>query len=164
TAIADIKACCLSLRESFENIAGDTLLEIEYKPHVYLPLERPFWSEPVAATLELGNVFGELFATDADFDTVKGRPVLALWQLEERIDSLLQERTSFILPELVEAYPPEFALEELVGYLAIGMKASRHAVDRTDAIQIDEFSLPSITFCRSTQAIDRERKYAEITN
>ena len=57
---------------------------------------------------------------------------------------------SFILPELVDAYPPEFPLEELVGYLAIGMKGSQHAVDKTDAIQIDEFSLPKIIFSRST--------------
>lgn len=164
TAIADIKAYCISLRDNFENIAGNTLLEIEYRPHINLPLERPLWSESIGTTLDLGNTFGELSATDADFDTIKGRPVLALWQLEERIDTLLEERASFILPELIETYPPEFALEELVGYLAIGMKVSHHAVDETDSIQIDKFSLPQITFCRPDQAVNREKKHVETTN
>lgn len=57
------------------------------------------------------------------------------------------------MPELMDAYPPEFPLEELVGYLAIGMKGSQHIVDKTDAIKIDEFSLPKIIFSRSTSML-----------
>jgi hypothetical protein len=165
-AIADIKTGCIALRDHFENIAGETLIEIEYKPHIYLPLERPLWSESISAVLDLGNDFGELIALDADVDSVKNRPVLALWQLEERINSLLEERASFVLPELVEAYPLEFELEELVGYLAIGMKGTHHVVDRMDPIQVNEFSVPHITFCRLPSTIHpvKEKKHVEVAN
>jgi Protein of unknown function (DUF3375) len=51
TAIADIKTWCIAEREYFASIAGETLLEIEYRPEVKLPLERPLWSEPVGAVI-----------------------------------------------------------------------------------------------------------------
>lgn len=166
TTIADIKAWCIAGRERFANLAGETLLEIEHKPRVNLPLERPLWSEPVETALNFAHALGESSAMDTEINIIKERSTLALWQLEERIDSLLQKRASFTLPELIEAYPPEFALEELVGYLAIGMKCSQHTVNRASAVQVDEFSLPQMTFCRSPQTINRviERNHAEVTN
>lgn len=152
-AIADIKAWCISDRERFANLAGGMLTEIEHKPLVHLPLERPLWSEPVGVTLEFCELPGES-STDEAAIHLKEHAALACWQLEERVNTLLQERTSFTLPELVEAYPPEFVLEELVGYLSVGMKGPQHQVDRTESISLDAFLLPNITFHRTTQTTE----------
>jgi hypothetical protein len=115
-----------------------------------LPLERPLWSEPIGTTLDFGDMLDELSTEEAAIN-LNGRSALAFWQLEERVNTLLQERTSFTLPELVEVYPPEFALEELVAYLSVGMKSQQHIVDKLESIKLDEFLLPQITFQRDSQ-------------
>lgn len=148
TTIADIKAWCITNREDFANIAGETLIEIEHKPLVHLPMERPLWSEPTGSTLSFGDMLDELSIEDTAIN-LKEHSALACWQLEERVSTLLQERISFTLPELVEVYPPEFTLEEFVGYLSIGMKNPQHSVDKIESIQLDEFLLPQVTFRRT---------------
>lgn len=150
TAISDIKAWWIADREHFAHIAGETLIDVEHKPLVHLPLERPLWSEPVAAVLDLGNVLDDL-STDEAALNLKERSALAGWQLEDRVTTLLQERASFTLPELVEVYPLEFALEELVGYLSVGMKNQQHLVDNTESVKHEEFLVPQITFRRPNQ-------------
>jgi len=150
-AISDIKAWCIVNREYFANIAGETLIEIEHKPLVNLPLERPLWSEPIGATLDFGDMLNEL-STDVAAINLKARSALACWQLEERVNTLLQERASFTLPELLDVYPPEIALEELVCYLSVGMKNKQHIIDRIESIKLNEFLLPQVTFHRPTQA------------
>lgn len=149
-AILEIKAWCIADREGFADIASDTLIELEHKPLVHLPMERPLWSEPMGTTLEFGEALGELSTSESAIH-LKERSALACWQLEERVNTLLQERTSFTLPELIEVYPLEYTLEELVGYLSVGMKAQQHIVDREEAIKLDEFQLPQITFHQSTE-------------
>lgn len=149
-AISDIKAWCIADRERFANMASHTLIEIEHKPLVHLPLERPLWSEPIGTQLDFGDVLDDLLADEADTH-LKEHSALACWQLEERLTTLLQEHTSFTLPELIDVYPPEFALDELVGYLSIGMKHPQHHVDTSESIKHEEFLVPHITFCRPNQ-------------
>ncbi|MDP3704813.1 MAG: DUF3375 family protein [Legionellaceae bacterium] len=146
-AILDIKAWCIADRERFAHIAGETLIEIEHKPLIHLPLERPLWSEPIGALLDFGNVLDNLSIDEVAIG-LKEHSALACWQLEERVAMLLQKHTSFTLPELVDVYPPEFALEELVGYLSIGMKSPQHLVDQVESVKHDEFLVPQITFHR----------------
>jgi hypothetical protein len=144
-AISDIKAWCIADREWFANNAGETLIEIEHKPLVNLPLERPLWSEPAGTVLDFGDMLGESL-TDVTDILLKERSPLACWQLEERVNTLLRERASFTLPELLDVYPLEFTLEELVGYLSVGMKSQQHIVEHVEPIHLHEFELPQITF------------------
>ena len=78
--------------------------------------------------------------------TFQERSPLAYWQLEERVNHLLSERASFTLPELLDVYPLEFELEELVGYLAVGMKHQHHQVAHLEPVLFHQFELPHITF------------------
>jgi len=149
-AISDIKTWCITHRDRFANLAGETLIDIEQKPQVFLPMERPLWSEPVVVNLD----FGDVFTTPPTIETaipLDERAALACWQLEERVNTLLKERASFTLPELMDVYPPEFPLEELVGYLSIGMKNKEHHVAPDDTSPIHEFISPHVTFCSPTQ-------------
>lgn len=155
TAITDIKAWCIAEREYFADVANETLIHIEHKPQVNLPLERPLWSLPIGTALDFGHALDELSADETNI-AINARSTLAFWQLEERVNGLLQEKNSFTLPEIVDTYPLEFGLEELVGYLAIGMKAQQHQLDRAALIQIDQFSLPQITFHRAIQMTKNE--------
>ena len=160
-AISGIKAWCIADREYFASIATEMLIEIEHKPLIHLPLERPLWNVPVSTSLNFGDLLGEL-STELSADQIEERQALACWQLEDRVKNLLEERTSFTLPELVEVYPPEFPLEELVGYLSIGMKNQQHRVDRLEPVSLAEFLLPQITFRRESDA--NEISDAQITN
>ncbi|NCT57720.1 MAG: DUF3375 family protein [Legionella sp.] len=149
-SITDIKTWCITNREYFDHIAGEKLIDLERKPHILLPLERPMWAEPVSAQLNLGDALSES-AVDATDMHIKEHAALACWQLEARVNSLLEERVSFTLPELMDVYPPEFALEELVGYLSVGMKGQEHRVQHDEAMQLHEFLSPQIIFNRATQ-------------
>lgn len=166
TAISDIKIWCITHRENFANIASDVLLEIEHTASVNLPLERPLWSKSIGTTLDLDKVLDESSAIESKIDIATGSQSLALWQLEERVSSLLQNRKSLTLPEILKAYPLESVLEELVGYLAIGMKDREHAIDKMKIFQIDEFTLPWITFCRPSKVKNNviESSHVKITN
>jgi hypothetical protein len=150
-AIADIKAMCIADREYFARMAAETLIEIEYKPSIHLPLERPLWSEPVGTTLDFELLSHEP-SEQLEAIHLNKRSALACWQLEDRVNALLEERASFSLPDLVEAYPPEFELEELVGYLSIGMKNKQHLIERDQSIPLNEFLLPQVTFQRPLQS------------
>lgn len=156
--ISDMKAWCISNREYFATIAGDMLIEIERKPQINLPLERPLWSEPVSTVLDFGDALGEASTNAAEIQ-LNEPAALACWQLEERINALLEERVSFTLPELIDVYPPEFALEELVGYLSVGMKNQEHVVNQAESVPLNEFLSPHITFCRTPEINTLERSH-----
>jgi len=149
--ISDIKAWCIKNREFFANIATETLIEIEHKPFINLPLERRLWSHPTSATLNFGKMTDELSTEVTDLQ-LKEHAVLACWQLEDRVNHLLQERKIFTLPDLIDIYPPEFALEEFVGYLSVGMKNHQHIVDQQSPIQFKELLVPQITFRSISEA------------
>lgn len=152
-AISDIKAWCIADRERLASIAAETLIEIEHKPHVCLPLERPLWSEPKGTMLDFGEVFDP---SDNKEDAIpfNESSALACWQLEERVTTLLEEHASFTLPKLIEVYPIEYTLEELTGYLSIGMKNAEHLIDESTLIQHEEFLIPHITFRRPDSTTD----------
>lgn len=148
TAIADIKALCIADRDYFARMATETLIEIEYKPFIHLPLERPLWSEPMIRTFNFGEILNESSTDPQDID-IKDQHTLTYWQLEDRVNTLLQERPSFTLPELVDVYPLELELEELVGYLSVGMKYPQHLIHQDETITLNEFLLPQVTFQQS---------------
>jgi hypothetical protein len=163
-AIADIKVWCIKKREHFMKIANDVLLEIEHTAYVHLPLERPLWSKAVGTFL-FDTALDESSAVESSLNTTTGSSGVMLWQLEERVYSLLQQQASCSVSEILKAYPPRSVLEELVGYLAIGMKDSEHVIDDTKTLQQDAFSLPWITFYRSSKVKHPEikNKHVEIT-
>ena len=55
-AISDIKTWCITHREQLMTLTGEALIELPYKPHVHLPLERPLWSSPANTRLSFGHV------------------------------------------------------------------------------------------------------------
>ncbi len=115
-----------------------------------MPLERPRWSEPIGTPLDFWDMLDDGAADEAGIE-LKEHSALACWPLEERITTLLQEHTSFTLPALVDVYPLEFALDEWVGYLSVGMKHPEHQVDMSESVQHEEFLVPHLTFCRRSQ-------------
>jgi Protein of unknown function (DUF3375) len=162
-AISDIKAWCIVDRERFADISGETLLEIEHKPLIYLPLERPLWSEHKAPILNFGNELDDLSINEAALN-LKEHSALACWQLEERVTNLLQERSSFTLSELLAVYQPDFLLEEIVSYMSIGMKNSQHLIDETKFFKHQEFLVPQIIFSRPKQTEHMTKSRIESSN
>lgn len=144
-AIADIKAWCIADREWFAQNAAEVLLEIEHKPMIHLPVERPLWSAPINTMLDFGDILDPSSIDTSTIELNQHTPP-ACWQLEERIDTLLAQRASFTLPEVIDVYPLEFELEELVGYLSVGMKNPQHNVIHLEPTVLYEFELPHITF------------------
>jgi flagellar motility protein MotE (MotC chaperone) len=94
---------------------------------VELPMERPLHTpvqKPVIAdiVLEAGDV-------DLDAAALYSQVVVDRAQLASHIRQALQNRSQVTLRELIESYPLQQGLAELVGYLQLGSDAFKTVVD-----------------------------------
>ena len=106
------------------------LLWLEGPPDVRMPMEKLLW-EPNVATV---------FAAQPEEhgDTVDGMSLGALYRqfyvdesrLQRRIETVLETRPTCTLAELLDMYPAEKGISELITYLAIASRDERHEIDR----------------------------------
>jgi hypothetical protein len=54
-------------------------------------------------------------------------------RLQQRIETMLEDRPACTLAELLASYPAEKGIAELIAYLAIASRDQRHLIDRDTA-------------------------------
>lgn len=109
------------------DIPLDLFMEIDDPaPHIELPMERALYTparRPVVDSRII--VEGDV---DVDVESLFNQVVVDKAVLRLRIERALQHRTQVTLPELLDQYPLELGLAELVAYLAIASEPSTTAV------------------------------------
>ena len=132
--------------------------DLEGKPMLNLQMERRLWRPPVRPRfdhqpveideaelegLDISELF-DLFAVERD-------------QLEGYIDQVLMYKSQATLCDVVEAFPVERGLSEVITYMAIASDTRRHSIDDsvTETITVKspnnlmrEIALPRIVFTR----------------
>lgn len=104
-------------------------LWLDGSPDTSMPMEKLLW-EPNVATVfaaqpqEVGDT-----AEDTSISTLYRQFYVDESQLQRRIETLLETRPSCTLSELLDAYPPEKGIAEIIGYLAIASRDPRHSID-----------------------------------
>jgi hypothetical protein len=155
--IAEVKKTALEIRDAPPD--DRAFLELEGRPDINLPMERPLWQPDERPTfqnqaaevpdnllddIDLSGLF-DLFAVERD-------------QLEQRVRDVLQSRSQVSLAEMVDLYPVEKGLAEVLAYLSIATEDPRHVVDErtTDRIVMHHpgraarrVDLPRVIFVRS---------------
>lgn len=105
------------------------LLWVEGPPEISMPMEKLLW-EPNIATI---------FATQPEEigDIGDSESIGALYRqfyvdesrLQRRIETMLETRPACTLAEVLDSYPAEKGLSELIAYLAIASRDERHQID-----------------------------------
>ena len=133
---------------------------LEGDPIANLIIERPFHPLEAAETPGFSLDVVDLSATDG------AEAMSELFQqfyvdetvLAERIDRVLEDRSTVEFTDFLQIYPVSQGLPEVVAYLSLATRSALHSVDgdRADTITVDslepdtqlQLKLPRIVFCR----------------
>ncbi len=97
---------------------------------ITLPFERPLYSPPPAAEVE--SLIPPAEDTDLEAELLFSQTYIDSARLAGNIRSLLPERSSALLSDIVEMYPIEQGAAELVGYLALSEDDLEVEMDDSD--------------------------------
>lgn len=154
--IRNIEQTALSIREDAPD--GSFIDLSEAKPTIDLPIDRPLFSPPLKPQIaDLPTVDAENIPTDALFE----QSFVDKNRLSAQIRKVLHRRTQVSLAELVELFPLERGLAELVAYFSLAAEDRAAIIDDTqsqtliwadsDGIQ-RQATLPRVVFCRDMAA------------
>ena len=136
----------------------DAFILIETSPAVETPMARVLWSPPqVPAFGKETPVLGQADLSEATRDAFQHQLYVDERLLRRHIEHLLEHRPAVTLAELVETYPIERGLTEVITYFSIAAKGGAHTIDTTvhDTIPVRQnveqrhIILPRIVFARA---------------
>ncbi len=154
--IADISQTAMQVATSFPE--DEVFFTVEGAPTVDMPAERQLWEPTVTSRFGEERVrMGEANLAEANFQPLYRQLYVDEQQLRRQIDIVLEELPAVTLAELVDTYPIERGLTEVITYLSIAAKGSPHQIDNDvqDTIPLGlnadrrDITLPRITFART---------------
>ena len=130
--IKNIEAAAIGIADC-EKPQGVFVRMDSLSPELSLPFDRPLFTPPVqAAFAEMKLEYGD---SDAAADSALYSHIsVDRALLNRQIDSLLEKETKITLAQVVEAYPIQFGLAELVAYLVIAQYKPGSAI-QTDVTE-----------------------------
>lgn len=157
--VRELSAAIKKEAAGLQEPVAEPFWEMEGEPDADLIMERPPWSpseRPDFAALQPERASVDLEAVEAEvlFD----RFFVDAELIEKRLGDLLQDRPQVTLSEVVETYPVEKGLSEVLQYCFLASREAHHLIDdsvRDDIVlQLEErsrpvrLSLPRIIFTR----------------
>ena len=131
--IQGIEQSALALRDA---PPAQTFMEVESpQAGIELPMERPLFSPPLKPDLDLTVRGGD--ETDVDPEALFHQVVVDKLRLQSTLNRCLQGRDQITLKEVLDQYPLQVGLAELVTYLALAGDDRRASFDdsREDLIE-----------------------------
>ena len=120
-----------------------------------LPMERPLYQPPIQAMIEA--VCLEMGDEDADTDALFSQVVVDKGRLKQALALALQQHSQVSLADLLQQYPLQHGLAELVVWLQLASERARSMDDeeKTDVVQwhttqglVRRVTLPHVLFVR----------------
>lgn len=111
----------------FELSLRSQLIELDIQVDVGLIADRPWWRKEEAEILQ--TIVGESDSGVADFQKLFNQFSIHESDLRRKIAHCLEDREQVSLREVIEIYPLEKGLAELVGYLQLASRSARHVMD-----------------------------------
>jgi len=127
----------------------------EMKLDMSLPMERPLYQPPLQSVIE--SVALEMGEEDADAEALFSQVVVDKGRLKHGLAQALQEHTQISLATLLDIYPLQHGLAELVIWLQLASEQSRCVIDeeKQEILQwhttgglIKQVTLPYMLFVR----------------
>ena len=128
TLIDEIKRLSLERDPSVRISRG--FFDIQLKPEVFFPLARKLWKPSPTVSFDLRNQgqFNDVEAQEAVMMLTQQIPLDTL-RLRKNLQAMFKEKSTVPLPELLERFPVESGLAELVAYLLIAREEDKNEVD-----------------------------------
>jgi cell division protein FtsB len=137
--IAEIKQH--ALRIVAQPPADDPFAELEGTPAVQLVMERPLWSPRAEVQLDLQPILeaaGEL--DESSLQLLYRQFYVDESLLRRQIETVLEHQPTCTLGEILDRFPAQKGLAEILGYLSIAAGDPRHRIDPATR---DTMSLPA---------------------
>jgi uncharacterized protein DUF3375 len=157
--VREIEHSALTVRDTPP--VGTLIALDEPSPDVDLTMDRPLFSPPLKPEINEVPLEGiSVVPADALFEQVH----VDKERLASRIRRSLQARTQISLVELVEHYPIEQGLAEIIAYFSIAADDQASIIDDSlhqtltwidDSGSFRKATLPVVVFCRPTTAVTR---------
>ena len=109
------------------------LLELEGPPEVSLMMERGLWEPATLIPVDKQPVRADADLRNMDFTRLHEQFFVDTAIMHERIERLLEVRTEVTLAELLEHYPLEKGLSELITYCKLAAENPCHFIDPTQS-------------------------------
>ena len=112
---------------------GEDFLMLEGKPDVNLVMARPLHPLEESETVTFSTAFSDLPEVDLEEELadIYNQFYVDEEVLAHRIAQVLEHHSQVTLAQLVEVYPVQQGLSEVVAYLAIATKSEQHHVNNT---------------------------------
>jgi flagellar motility protein MotE (MotC chaperone) len=123
-----VECKALKLRESFPK-DKDFFTVAESKVNIDLPMERPLYSLPIKPQIDSQVTRGE--GENIDAQVLFTQFVVDKRELKSRIRRMLQNSSSVSLKEVVNEYPLEKGISELIAYMSIAGNDKKAIFDET---------------------------------
>jgi hypothetical protein len=115
----------------------EAFMVLEGIPEVRLVMERPLWEPRAEVQLDLQPILMAAGAPDtAILQLLYQQFSIDESLLQRQIETLLESQPRCTLSEVLDRFPPQKGLAEIIGYLSIAAADTRHQIDPTirDAI------------------------------
>jgi Protein of unknown function (DUF3375) len=160
--IQEIKHEAYSLNQSIpDNVR---LLELEGAPGIQLIMERNFWELPKTPTFDnQPDSISEEDLENLDLASLYDQFSINEEELERHIETLLETQPQIRLSEVLEHYPAEKGLAEILAFCVLAARDPRHSIDPdvreeivfaslNEAMQETVLQVPLIYYRRKTHA------------
>ena len=151
----------LALQLTDQPQQAGVFLELEGSPEVDLMMEKLLWEPRIAPVIEGRPLKGNVDSTEADFGRLFEQFSVSEQRLRGSIEALLAARPSCTLLDVLERFPLEQGLAEVITYMALASRDRRHEVSQT---QRELISLrPSFGDDSDQSSSDRQASVPKIT-
>jgi len=137
-----VRALCAEIKqlafEHTEHPPDGAFFILETTPEISVIMDRPLWSPGLNAKVDAPNLAVGDVEELASLQALYAQFYIDMDKLRERLARLLERSPSVSLVDVLEHYPPEKGVAELLAYLQIADEAPQHRID-TDSS--DEISL-----------------------
>jgi hypothetical protein len=140
------------------------LLELEGAPEIQMVMERPFWEPSAIPTFDQQpDMTSEEDLDDIDLTSLYDQFSIDEEKLASHIETLLEQQPQIRLSEVLEYYPAEKGLAEILAYCVIAARDPRHFIDPDTSEDIllsspnrlipeSVLRVPQISYRRNTDA------------
>ena len=145
----------LALRVKGNPPPRSDFFDVEDLPEVWPGLSRPLWNEDPAIVLDAGLTAAPAETDMSDFAMLSGLPSLALETLRANVEVCLRERDFVLLTEVLERFPAQQGVLEVLGYVILSAHPPHyHVTAQHDDIDLGSgkhWRFPRVVFCRSVK-------------
>jgi hypothetical protein len=135
---------------------GDNFIEIDGFAEIEMPMERPLAEEPQDTSIKAKALKpADIDLTGLDLNNLVNQFFIDREKLEIQVSELLMSKKQVTLKDVVDKYPVQKGLSEVLTYIHIATQSSRSFINRakTEMIVIDDkgrkaIQLPQIIFTK----------------